>query len=188
MRRPPRYSTLVANYPKSTDKSTKILLDEIGGQIRTALSDSINTCAIRMSVALNKSGKPIHSRARVYMLKGEAPPHPSNPKVKLSPSLYVIRAKEMKTYLELEFGPGKLVYDGRKQTEPSFPHQQKQGIIAFDWIGPWAGFQAGGHVDLLRLVEDTSGTVTQFLPNCEGHCYFLPALGPMRAYFWETDP
>jgi hypothetical protein len=42
-------------------------------------------------------------------------------------------------YLDLEFGPGKLVYDGRKQTEPSFPHQQKQGIIAFDWIGPTDG-------------------------------------------------
>ena len=70
----------------------------------------------------------------------------------------------------------------------TFSPGQKQGIICFDWVGPWAGFQAGGHVDLLRLVVDTSGKVTRLLPNCEGHCYFLPTLGPMRAYFWGTDP
>ena len=58
MRRPPRYSTLLANYPKAFSKPTKILLDEIGGPVRAALSDSVNTCAIRMSVALNRSGTP----------------------------------------------------------------------------------------------------------------------------------
>ena len=188
MRSLPRYSTLVANYPKSIDKPTKVLLDEIGGEVRAQLSDSVYACAIRMSVALNKSGRPIQPRGGVYLLKGKTPLDPSNSRLKLPPSLYVIRAKDMKTYLDHEFGAGRLVYDGSMQTEPTFPSRQQQGIICFDWRGPWAELQAGGHVDLLRLVADTSGTVMRFLPNCEGHCYFLPTLGPMRAYFWETDP
>ena len=71
MRSLPRYSTLVANYPKSIDKPTKVLLDEIGGEVRAQLSDSVNTCAIRMSVALNKSDRPIQPRGRVYLLRGK---------------------------------------------------------------------------------------------------------------------
>ena len=184
----PRFSTLVSNYPKTSNKPTKTLLDEIGGQVRTQLSDSINTCAIRMSVALNRSHSPIRPCGQLYMLTGKTPPHPSNPRVKLAPSRYLVRAKEMRTYLDHEFGVGRLVYDGSRQIEPTFSPGQKQGIICFDWVGPWAGFQAGGHVDLLRLVVDTAGKVTRLLPNCEGHCYFLPTLGPMRAYFWGTDP
>jgi hypothetical protein len=47
----------------------------------------------------------------------------------------------MKTYLQGEYGAGKLVYDGRKQTAPTFRTRQKQGIIVFDWLGPWEVFK-----------------------------------------------
>lgn len=188
MRRIPRYSTLLANYPNPRTKSTHDLLDEVGGPIREKFSDATNTCAIRMSMALNKSGVPIHSCAGVFMMKGQTPPSPPNLHPKKSPSWYVVRAKEMRIYLDRVFGRGRLVYDGSKKLKPSFPHRHTQGIIAFDWMGPWAGFQAGGHVDLLSLSTDASGGIPQNLPNCEGHCYFLPDLGPMRAYFWETNP
>ena len=56
MRMLPRYNVLTPNYPDKHRVPAKSLLDEIGGEVRKTLVDSVNTCAIRMSEALNRSG------------------------------------------------------------------------------------------------------------------------------------
>jgi hypothetical protein len=49
----PSFQELLNNYPHKLDVPAKELLDQIGGQVRSMLNDSVNTCALRISYALN---------------------------------------------------------------------------------------------------------------------------------------
>jgi hypothetical protein len=61
------------NYPSKSEFTTKKLLDSIGGEVRGSLRDSVNTCGLRMSVCLNRSGAPILRAPGLYELTGARP-------------------------------------------------------------------------------------------------------------------
>jgi hypothetical protein len=181
---PISFSALAASYPDHRKWSTKQLLDEIGGTVRSTLNDGINTCALRMSYALNHAGAPLHWVPGVHFLQG-APGRPTTGPAH-SPTrsdLYVFRVQDMRSYLSRQYGQPPLIYDGR--TPDKFRVQfsrTTQGIIAFIWEGRWADFNASGHVDLFQ-VRYVAGQPPVLTAGCVGACYFNP--GPMKAYLWE---
>lgn len=185
----PTFSTLLANYPDKHAVPTKSLLDSIGGQVRAGLGDAINTCAIRMSWTLNKSGAPICPTAGVSVLKG-APQVVAETAHHVKPEkhsdLFIIRVLDVKTYLTKRFGPGRAIYDGRHPRDLSkLKRGVTQGIVAFEWRGIYRDFGASGHVDLFRVTE-TSESPPRLVGACAGECFFLE--GPMIAHLWETRP
>jgi hypothetical protein len=183
----PKYSTLLRNYPNKTNVSTKQLLDAIGGQVRRNLDDSVNTCATRISQTLDQSGQPIRRMPGLYQLPGALPFRKSH-QPQLSPKLYLIRVMDMKRYLEINYGPGKLIYDATKQpTNLTNLPSQTQGIIAFVWSGPYSQFGAFGHVDLFRLWPNGEKP-PRLEPACAGECHWWTIGGPMTASLWETGP
>ena len=72
------------------------MLDEIGGEARSNLSDADNTCAIRVSYALNHSGAPIARLAGLHLLRGAAAKGPAPAGGKPRSDLYIIRVLDMK--------------------------------------------------------------------------------------------
>jgi hypothetical protein len=66
----PKYNLLASNYPDKHQVPTKALLDGIGGEVRKTLSDSVNTCAIRMSETFNRSGHSIQKMAAFINFEG----------------------------------------------------------------------------------------------------------------------
>jgi hypothetical protein len=185
----PPFSKLRANYPAKSSIPAKALLDSIGGEVRASLRDNVNTCALRMSDCLNKSGAPLVHLAGLYALSGEAAatpsighrPGPQKPR-------FIVRVRDMMTYLQRVFGPGHTVYDAR--TEPKAIHlngrKHVQGIIVFEWLGPPREFGATGHVDLFSILDRGANAAPQFVPACDGECFWLTDAGPMVAHLWET--
>jgi hypothetical protein len=98
----PPFSVLRANYPSKAEVPTKDLLDGIGGQV-AALRHVVNTCALRMSVCLTKSGAPLlhvgglTAPSGVGSLVGRGPARSPGRR-------YLIRVHDMKTYLERVYG------------------------------------------------------------------------------------
>jgi hypothetical protein len=187
MRSLPKYSVLTSNYPDKHQLPTKSLLDAIGGEVRKTLGDSVNTCAIRMSEALIRSGQPIQKTAGLYQLQGaRTSPVPGRPSAALN--RYIVRVPDLKKYLEKHYGMGKLIYDADKRpTELVNLPRQTQGIIVFVWSGVFREFGASGHVDLFRLWPN-GDQPPRLEAACEGQCYWWTQGGPMKAYLWETTP
>jgi Type VI secretion system (T6SS), amidase effector protein 4 len=191
---PISFSKLVANYPDQVRWPTKKLLDTIGGDLRARLQDNVNTCAIRLSYALNASGIPIRHQAGVTEWAGgpvAAPGSMSHSRAPLPPKrdLFIFRVMDVKTYLTARYGPGKLIYDARKDPEHLVTpfSAVTQGIITFEWGGDPRTFGALGHADLFRvsLSGDKQPTL---IPGCVGHCYFMDTTAPMLAHLWEMSP
>jgi hypothetical protein len=147
----------------------------------------MNTCAIRISDMLNRSGRPIRKMAGLRQLKG-AKPQGGLGSHGTQPSLYIVRVLDMKRYLEKEYGNGKLIYDAAKQPRNivNVP-RQTQGIIVFVWSGIFREFGASGHVDLFHLWP-AEGQPPRLQPECEGQCYWWTQGGSMKAYLWEATP
>lgn len=187
MRALPRYGVLALNYPNKHQVTSKALLDRLGGEVRKTLSDHVNTCAVRVSDALNRSGRPIQKMSGLYQLLG-ATPQRLNGRLATQPSRYIIRVPDMKKYLEREYGMGKLIYDAMKRptTLANLPHKT-QGIIVFVWNGGFREFGASGHVDLFH-VWPNGANPPHLQPECEGQCYWWVQGGPMQAYLWEAMP
>jgi hypothetical protein len=186
----PTFRELVAHFPDHTKYPTPKLLNEIGGQIRLRLNDADNTCAIRLSHTLNKSGAPLKVVPAPHFLKAaphvvpgtEHHAHPAHKE-----DLYIYRVLEMKDYLIKRDGKGVRIYNGHKATHFTEPPPIKgatQGIIAFEWQGPFNQFNASGHMDLYRGL--LTGNPQALGANCIGACYFNA--GPMIADFWEVRP
>jgi len=187
MRTLPKYNVLTSNYPDKHQVPTKSLLDGIGGDVRKTLSNSVNTCAIRMSEALNRSGHPIQEMTGLYLLQGAKPLRVPG-KLTASPTLYIVRVPDMKRYLEKHYGVGRLIYDANKRpTEIINLPRQTQGIIVFVWNGVFREFGASGHVDMFRLWPN-GDQPPRLEPACAGQCYWWTQGGPMKAYLWETTP
>lgn len=129
----PRFSVMKANYPDPVTNPTKALLDWIGGDVRSLLADNVNTCALRLSVALNASGRPIKPTAGVFTKRGVRDRTGRS-------LLYVLRASEMKTYLKKNHGHGHLIFDGRSESGRRSP-THGVGIVVFEWLGMWSGFK-----------------------------------------------
>lgn len=187
MQRPlPQYRALLQAYPDKHKIAAKALLDAIGGEVRRSLSDAVNTCALRMSYCLNVAGQKIRRMPGLYELPGARSPLRSPAPARSD--LYVIRAKEMKQYLDVEYGRGTLIYDAaRNPKEIVNLQRQTQGVIVFDWEGRPRDFGAGGHVDLFRLWP-SGDNLPRLEPACFGECFWWTIGGPMKAYLWETLP
>ena len=185
----PSYRTLVSNYPNKHDTPTKQLLDQIGGEVRSSLGDAVNTCAIRVSYALNHSGAPITRLGGLYLLQGTAANDHTLPPAKPRSDLYIVRVLDMKKYLTQVYGLGKRIYDARMAADKLVGlNGPTQGIILFQWNGPFAEFGATGHVDLFQLSASNPKSALDLIPDCEGACYWQPTVAPMEAFLWQTPP
>lgn len=185
----PPFSKLRANYPAKSSVPAKALLDSIGGQVRASLRDDVNTCALRMSECLNKSGAPLIHIAGLYTLVGDSAAAPSLGHRPASPRpRFIVRVHDMMTYLRRVYGQGHTIYDAR--SEPNAVHlrgrKHVQGIIVFEWLGLPREFGATGHVDLFSVVDRGPDVAPQFVPACDGECFWLTSAGPMVAHLWET--
>jgi hypothetical protein len=186
---PLSYRTLASNYPNKHDTPTKQLLDEIGGEVRSSLGDAVNTCAIRVSYALNHSGAPITKLGGLYLLQGAAAKGQKLPPAKRRSDLYIVRVLDMKRYLTQVYGLGKRIYDARSIPDKLIGLSgATQGIILFQWNGPVAEFGATGHVDLFQLSASDPKLPLDLIPDCEGACYWQPTVAPMEAFLWQTPP
>jgi len=144
----PTWSDIQRNYP-ATSTFTKDLYDEIGGGLPQALIDNPdayeNSCAIRMSKALNYSG--------VFLPK--APSKGGNIRGKDRRN-YWIRIKDLKKYLLDNLKKPTVDKKGGVGVVENF--KNKHGIIVFDVSG---GNNAGGHftlwdgIDLLYVGAET---------------------------------
>lgn len=104
--------------------------------------------------------------------------------------MFIVSAQKLKLYLDATYGPGKLIYDARKQ--PSEIHlggrTNTQGIVMFDWLGAPRDFGATGHVDLFYIEDKGAGARPQFMAACVGTCFWQPEKQPMLAYLYEARP
>lgn len=129
----PEFSLLSRNYP---DYWNFPLPDSVRAYIGGEANDHdiTNTCAIRMSHALNGSGSPVpHYWEKITNRRGK------------NGSYYIIRVANLRSWLEHRFGKPDL--DFRKKPGDLFDRsiiQGYQGVIAFE-----IGFKdATGHFDL----------------------------------------
>jgi len=125
----PDFDTLRKNYPDGDPDSVKA---EIGGNVDARWIS--NTCAIRMSRALNYSGVAIPSKfAGLSVVSGK------------DGRWYAYRMRELKKWIELTFGKPDIA-----QTKPASgsinrsSFAQHHGIVAFDIHFD----DASGHLDL----------------------------------------
>lgn len=123
----PPYNLLKSNFPAVKAESVKKL---IGGNVDAPYIR--NTCAIRISRALNYSGAPLPSGTSKSFVRVSG----------ADKKWYALRIRELRTYLQATYGPPSL------KTHKKIPPSEwalAQGIIMFDVHG-WT--DATGHMDL----------------------------------------
>ncbi len=132
----PSFATLLKNYPHEGGPEVPKAL--IGGEVNAAwITD---TCAIRMSMALNYSGFPIPAKGKsgMYVLKGG------------DGMWYAIRVAELKKWLESQLGPPNAsTYKGPPISMDKY--QGSKGILALKIhyaARPGEATAAAGHIDL----------------------------------------
>jgi len=127
----PAFSTLLANYYSNKVVTRDDLYFEIGWDdlIDNRLYE--NTCAVRISLALIKSGIPVKGRIRI-----KAGPHKGK---MIEPGL--LRLARMLATREYLGKPEKFVI-GNAETEI----EGRKGIVAFIKV---PGYEGGGHIDLI---------------------------------------
>jgi RHS repeat-associated protein len=158
---PMTYAALEANYP--TTGTAKQVYNNVGGEAAKAYNDHesdgdqnpyANTCALRMSLALNKSGNDIDTDVKNSKGKTMATLEGSDGKD------YAIRKSDIKDYMKGEYGKADI---SAKSTDKDFDQKVSEikgqkGVIVFDVTG-WS--DATGHV----TIYDGKG-------NCGHDCYF----------------
>lgn len=163
---PMTYSSLQSSYPTTGTPSQ--MYNSVGGQVAKAYNDAeakdpsnnayANTCALRMSVALNKSGNDLDTKVKnskgqtMYTLEGS------------DNKDYALRKNDVKDYMKGKYGGADI---STKSTDKDFDAQiakiqGQKGVIVFDVTG-WGN--ATGHV----TIYDGSG-------NCGHDCYFKDAI------------
>lgn len=158
---PMTYSSLQANYP--TTGTPEEMYNSVGGDVAGRFNEHKNdvggnayenTCALRMSVALNKSGNDIDTDVKnskgqkMYSEKGS------------DGKDYVLRKSDLKDYMKGEYGKADI---STKSTDKDFDSKVSEikgqkGIIVYDVTG-WT--DATGHV----TIYDGKG-------SCGHDCYF----------------
>jgi len=127
----PSFSTLWSHYP--TDHDPEVVKKEIGGKVN--MPWIVNTCAVRLSRALNKGGYPIpKSYPGLNVVSGA------------DEMWYAFRVAELKMYLEKMLGKPDIEYKNKNKSAavPS-DFQSKKGIIVFT-VTSWSN--ASGHITL----------------------------------------
>ncbi len=121
----PSFKTLISNYPLGSSEEVK---NEIGGKVNYPWIK--NTCAIRMSRALNYSGYPIPKTGRKTISGADK-------------KQYFYRIADLKKYIVSKFGQSNYTFE-KPLNQPEL--LQLQGIIIFD-----VNFSdATGHITLLN--------------------------------------
>jgi Type VI secretion system (T6SS), amidase effector protein 4 len=185
MASPPAFSTLRTNFPyKPISPSipagayingNKDLVTDIGGQLQKTLAniypdlDLMNTCAVRLSYCLNRSGHKISPVKGVRTYLGA------------DKNLYTISADEMIEYMKAKFDAPMKIWDGNKAAGKQWlgaVTPPTQGIFGYDWQGRTADFGASGHVDIGKLTDPANVSISEFGTGQ----YFIG--GPMIVYFW----
>lgn len=132
----PSFSQLLQNYPHEGGPEVPKAL--IGGDVNAAwITD---TCAIRMSRALNYSGFPIPARghSKMYVVAGG------------DKMWYAIRVAELKAWLQTLLGPPNVV-PPRGQKIDIAAYKGRKGILALKIhyaARPGEATAAAGHIDL----------------------------------------
>lgn len=193
MAKVPAFAKLVQNFPYKPKALTpnrtglipagayvggnRALVESIGGDLHKRLKaiypdlDAMNTCAVRLSYCLNRSGSALTRLANVRMYKG-ADGH-----------YYTISADEMISYLRSRYGQPVLIFDGNKKADKEWPGSvtlPAQGVFGYDWQGRMADFGATGHVDIGKLSSADAAGLSEYGTGA----YFLD--GPMKVYFWGS--
>jgi RHS repeat-associated protein len=158
---PMPYSELAANYP--TSGSPKEMYSSVGGKVAEAYNKNeskgdanpyANTCALRMSVALNKSGNDLDTDVKnskgqkMFTLEGG------------DGKDYALRKSDVKDYMGGKYGKSDISTKiGDKDFDQKINDIKGQkGVVVFDVSG-WSN--ATGHV----TIYDGKG-------NCGHDCYF----------------
>ncbi|ADW68336.1 hypothetical protein AciX9_1274 [Granulicella tundricola MP5ACTX9] len=132
----PSFSQMLSNYPHEGGPEVPKTL--IGGDVNAAwITD---TCAIRMSRALNYSGFPIPAQghSKMYVVKGG------------DGMWYAIRVAELKAWLQAKLGPPS-VAPVRGQKISMDAYKGRKGILALKIHyapRPGENTAAAGHIDL----------------------------------------
>jgi len=131
-----KWADMFKHYP-SEDIDTEDLYDEIGGGLPENYNKDPNnwenSCVIRMSRGLNYSGVLLPSKT----------PSKGGAITGKDGYNYWVRVRDMKKFLENEFGTPNVEADGGESAVNEFKH--RKGIIAFDVVG-WSN--STGHVTL----------------------------------------
>ena len=159
---PMTYSVLEANYP--TTGTPEEMYNSVGGDVASVFNYNQkkygddnqygNTCALRMSVALNKSSNDIDTDVKnskgqtMYTEKGE------------DGKDYALRKSDLKDYMKGEYGKADI---STKSTDKDFDKKVadikgQKGVIVYDVTG-WS--DATGHI-----------TIYNGNGNCGHDCYF----------------
>lgn len=156
----------------------KELVSQIGGDLYRRLSaiyrdlDAMNTCAIRLSYCLNRSGSKVTPTHGVRTYKGG------------DGYLYTISADEMIAYLRSKYGEPVKIFDGSKRTEKEWLGTVRppiKGIFGYDWQGAIRVFGATGHVDIGRMPDANVANIIDIGTGA----YFID--GPMKVFFWAAS-
>ncbi len=157
MAKPPEFDALWAAYPHADSATVR---EEIGGAVDNP--DYANTCAIRMSRALNYTGHPIPAREGLYAVKGA------------DGKRYALRMKELTEYLQVLWGAPQVRVKSPNGDQSKF--DGKKGVISFLGIPGYAG---GGHIDLWDGAGTSQGA---YFDSSEVLLWESPAPAP------ETGP
>ncbi len=193
MSRIPSFSQLKRNFPYAPPERTphrsgaipraatvagnKELVKKIGGDVYKRLSaiyrnlDEMNTCAIRLSYCLNRSGGRITPMHGIRTYKGG------------DGYLYTISADEMIAYLREKYGQPVKIFDGSKRTANEWLGTVTppiQGVFGYDWQGAIKLFGATGHVDIGHMPDANVANIIDIGTGA----YFID--GPMKVFFWAA--
>ena len=161
----PSFSTMVKNFPyaKMYHSNTDFIWNKVGGKLKELHNTDTelyhNTCALRMSWALNDSGVPIPPLGNTF--KGADNRN------------YFISVDKLYAYLEKTWGKPDIIWQGDikpKVDESTLIGQQhkkilnQQGLIHFSADGHRSAkeFGASGHLDLWNR---TAGIDEEFFGN-----------------------
>ena len=130
----PSWSKLWLNYPNEANIAKVIETIFAGKKNYNWIRNNIhNTCAIRLSRALNLAGDPVNKTPGLHVLLGN------------DSKWYAYRVSEMENYLEQTYGSPRISKESMNPKELREAVKDKAGIIIFKVKG-WA--DATGHVDL----------------------------------------
>ncbi len=171
----PSFSVLWANYPHADRSTRKQLFDAIGwGSIANEPAYQ-NTCAIRVSVGLQRSGMEVDSSAGMRALAGA-----------IKGKNIEIRHEKLSDYLKTKWGTPETLVGTPAQMEAAIG--DRNGVISFFEIpGYEVGGGLGGHIDVIDGKDKLPirlfgyGFDVNRDSVCGSHCYWNAA----RAWFWE---
>lgn len=160
------FSSLWANYPTPDKEPRDTLFRSLGWDDLINNKSYENTCAIRMSVCLQRSGFSL-SRGDLNVLKGP-----------LKGKKIIIRFDDLANYLKGKWGKPKIILNPTEEVLKPYGN----GVVVFFHINP-GGYP--GHIDLFQVTR----TKHQFLlwtwqdiqGQCGSHCYDAD-----KCWFWPA--